>query len=100
MLLDESPYSKIRCIALCVLHLRRDFFCSVNHLSWGEVNANHKELGQADAYDPMTPDSRLRIKKEIAMVCGIFSREGGRYCFVLASEKNKKDQKNLVIPRD
>ena len=29
------------------------------------------------------------------MVGGFFSREGGRRCFILASDKNKKDQENL-----
>ena len=29
------------------------------------------------------------------MVSGFFSKEGGRRCFILASDKNKKDQENL-----
>ena len=29
------------------------------------------------------------------MVSGFLSKEGGRRCFILASDKNKEDQKNL-----
>ena len=31
------------------------------------------------------------------MVSGFLSKEGGRRCFILASDKNKKEQKNLRI---
>ena len=31
------------------------------------------------------------------MVSGFLSKEGGRRCFILASEKNTKEQKNLGI---
>ena len=31
----------------------------------------------------------------MAMVSGIFSKEGGRRCFILASDKYKKGQENL-----
>ena len=33
-----------------------------------------------------------RIAKEISMVSGSLSKEGSRRCFILASDKNKKDQ--------
>ena len=36
-----------------------------------------------------------RIAKEIAMVRGFFSKEGGRRYFIIASDKNEKEQKNL-----
>ena len=36
-----------------------------------------------------------RIAKEIAMVSGFLSKERGRRCFIRASDKNKKEQKNL-----
>ena len=45
--LDRTrTYSEIRCIALGVLQLRRNFgfFCSVNHFSEGGVNANHNAM--------------------------------------------------------
>lgn len=40
-----------------------------------------------------------KIAKEIAIVSGIFSWEGGRLCFILASEvdSRKKDQKKKPI---
>ena len=37
----------------------------------------------------------LRIGKEIGMKSGFLSKEGERRCFILASDKNKKDQKSL-----
>ena len=37
----------------------------------------------------------LRIGKEIGMKSGFLPKEGGRHCFILASDKNKKDQKSL-----
>ena len=41
-------------------------------------------------------DSRLfKNSKEIAMVSGFLSKEGGRRCFIRANDKNKKEQKNL-----
>ena len=36
-----------------------------------------------------------RIAKEIAMMNGFLSRAGGRPYFILARDKDKKDQKNL-----
>ena len=36
-----------------------------------------------------------RIAKEMAMESGFFSKEGGRRCFILASDKDKKGQENL-----
>ena len=36
-----------------------------------------------------------KTAREIAMVSGFLSKEGGRRCFILASDKNKKEQKNL-----
>ena len=38
--------------------------------------------------------TKLRVANANAMVSGIFVEpEGGRHCFVLASDTNKKDQK-------
>ena len=72
--------------------LRRDFgfFCFVNHLSEGGVNANHNVTCSPN-------DSRLLKNSEGNRVGEwIFCRrEGGRCCFILASDNNKKDQKNL-----
>ena len=36
-----------------------------------------------------------KTAKELAMVSEILLREGGRHCFILASDKNKKDQKKI-----
>ena len=69
-------YSEIRCIALRV------------YANIEGVNVNHN----------VTCSLILecsRIAKEMAMVSGFFSKEGGRRCFILASDKNKKDQENL-----
>ena len=38
---DIKSYSQIRCVALHRLQTSNGFFCSVNHLSGGGVNANH-----------------------------------------------------------
>ena len=65
-----------------------EFFCSVNRFKEGGVNVNHN----------VTCSLALecsRIAKEMAMVSGFFSKEGGRRCFILASDKNKKDPENL-----
>ena len=60
--------------------------------------ASHNQGNMLDhpAWLRMTLDCS-RIVKEIAMVSGFLSEEGGRRrrCFVLESDKNKKDQKNL-----
>ena len=70
-------------VSRCVLcKLRRDFwfFCSVNHLSRGGVNANHNATlspswarkYKTDMNLRMTLDCSRIIAKEIAMVGGIF----------------------------
>ena len=76
--------------ATCVCTHRRgfEFFCSVNRFNEGGVNVNHNVTCS------LTLECS-RIAKEMAMVSGFFSREGGRRCFILASDKNKKDQENL-----
>ena len=38
---DIKSYSQICCVALRCLQTSNGFFCSVNHLSGGGVNANH-----------------------------------------------------------
>ena len=77
--------------------LQRDFglFCSLKHFTEGGVNANHNVTGSPSLAEN---DSRLfkNIAKEIAMVSGFLSKEGGRRFFILASDKNKKEQKNLL----
>ena len=76
--------------------LQRDFglFCSVKHFTEGGVNANHNVTCSPSLAEN---ESRLfkNIAKEIAMVSGFLSKEGGRRCFILAMDKNKKEQKNL-----
>ena len=44
---------------------------------------------------PNFTENDLRIGKEIGMQSGFLSKEGGRRYFILASDKNKKDQKSL-----
>ena len=81
----------------CACYKRqRDFglFCSAKHFTEGGVNANHNVTCSPSLAEN---DSRLfkNIAKEIAMVSGFLSKEGGRRCFILASDQNKKEQKNL-----
>ena len=73
--------------------LRRDFgfFCSVNHCTDGGASASHNVTCSLSLAEN---DSRL-FKNRIAMDSGVLSKEGGRCCFILASNKNEKEQKNL-----
>ena len=95
--LDVSILTAKFVVSRCAYrNLRRDFgfFCSVNHFGEGGVHANHNATCSPSLTEN---DSRLfkNIAKEIAMVSGFLSKEGGRRCFILASDKNKKEQKNL-----
>ena len=66
------------------------FFCSVNHFSEGVVNANHNVTCSPSSAEN---DSGL-LKNSEGNRDGewIFCRqEGGRRCFILASDKNEKD---------
>ena len=66
--------------------LQRDFglFGSVKHFTEGGVNANHNVTCSPSLAEN---DSRLfkNIAKEIAMVSGFLSKEGGRRCSILYS---------------
>ena len=72
-------------------------FCTVNHLSGGGVNANHNATHSPSlARKKKTEDSRLLKNSE--RNCDDewnFCREQEQTCFILARDKNKKDQKNL-----
>ena len=63
-------YRVICCIALRVLQTDFGFFCSVNHFSEGEVNANHNVTCSPSLAENASDCSR--IAKEIAMVSGFF----------------------------
>ena len=67
-------------------------FC-FNHFSEDGVDANHS-VTCSSGWLRMTLDCS-RIAKEIAIVKDFLSKEGGRRCFILVSDKNKKSQKNL-----
>ena len=58
-------------------------------------NQTHNDSRQESSFS-LALDG-LRIAKEIAMVSEILSREGARYCFILASGVVilKKDEKKL-----
>ena len=85
--------NSLYCAAFCKLGRDFGFSCCVNHFSEGVVNANHNvtclpSLAKNDFSCP-------RIVKEITMVSG-FSVEGvRRRYFILSSDKNEKDHKNL-----
>ena len=74
------------------------FFCSVNHLSGGGVNANHDatHLPSLASKNKTENDSRLLKNSE-----GnhndewTFCRGQEANSFILARDKSKKDQKNL-----
>ena len=63
-------YRVICCIALRVLQTDFGFFCSVNHFSEGEVNANHNVTCSPSLTENDSDYSK--IAKEIAMVSGLF----------------------------
>jgi len=71
--------------------LRRDFgfFCSVNHLNRGGVNANHNIWTRSQKRN-------WEWRRKSRWWVDFLSKEGGRHCFILASDKIKKDQKNLL----
>ena len=79
-----------RC-AYCKLRRNFGFFCSVNHCTDGGASASHNVICSLSLAEN---DSRL-FKNRIAMDSGVLSKEGGRCCFILASNKNEKEQKNL-----
>ena len=67
--------------------------CSINHESEGGVNANHNVTCSPSLAEN---DSRLRRKgRKSRWRVDFLSKEGDRRCFILASDKNEKDQKNL-----
>ena len=75
-------------------YCKRGFFCSVNHFSEGGVNANHNVMCSPS----LTENDSSLLKNSVGNFDGewnFLSKEAGRGCFILASDKNKKDQKNL-----
>ena len=90
-------YSEIRCIALGVLQTQKEFWCSVNHFSESGVNANHNVTRTRPAWQAEN-DSRLLIENSEGNRNGeriFLLKEGGRRCFILASDKKEKDHENL-----
>ena len=92
-----ETYNEIRCIVLRVLQTSKGFFgffCSVNHFSEDGVNTNHNnvlsQLGWEWLY---TVQERKRRKSR--WWADFLSKEGDWRCFILASDKKKKDRKNL-----
>ena len=85
-------YCQIRCIALRVLN---GFwvFCSINHLSGGGVNIKSQCLNALSQLGPQKQNWEWRRKPQWWVE--FLSRERGRHCFILARDKNKKDQKTL-----
>jgi len=65
-------------------------FCSVNHFSEGGVNATCLP-SLAENESRLFKNSEGNRDGEYIFL----SKEGGRRCFILASDKNKKDQENL-----
>ena len=94
----------MRCIALRVLQSLKGFgfFCFVNRLSGG--GGSVIQITMQRAHPAWSVKTKLKIAwLKIAHEYGrksrwwgeFLSREGGRHCFILASDKNKKDQKRL-----
>ena len=75
------------------------FFCSVNHVSGGGVNANHNATHSPSLahkkQDWEWPLKWSRTAKKSRWWVEFLLRAGGRHCFILARDKNKKDQTKL-----
>ena len=80
------------------LQISNGFFCSVNHLSGGGVNANHNATHSPSLarkkQDWEWPQKWSRTAKKSRWWVEFLLRAGGRHCF-LARDKNKKDHKKL-----
>ena len=81
------------------LQTSNGFFCSVNHLSGGGVNANHNATHSPSLarkkQDWEWPLKWSRTAKKSRWWVEFLLRAGGRHCFILARDKNKKDHKKL-----
>ena len=82
-----AKFVVLRC-AFCKHRRDFGFISSVKHFSKGGVCKS--QSGRLR----MTLDFSIEARKSRWRV-DFLSEEGGRRCFVLASDKNKKDQKNL-----
>ena len=70
------------------------FFCSVNHFSEGGVNANHN----VTRWPSLAENDSVLLKNSEGNRDGdvdCLSKEGGGRCFILSSDKNEKDHKNV-----
>ena len=76
---------------------RRDFgsSCFVNHFSEGRVNENHNVTCSPSLAENDFGCSRIAKENGDGECFFFLLKEGGRPCFILASDKNEKDHKNL-----
>ena len=94
---DLTAKFVVSCCAYCKLRRDFGFFCSVNHFSEGGVKANHNVTSS-----PSLAENDFRLFKNSeanhnSWWVDFLSKEGVRRCFIFASDKNKKDQKNLRL---
>ena len=66
-----------------------------SHLSGGGVNANHNVWTRSPSLARKNKTENGEGNRDVWVE--FLSGEGDRHCFILASDKNKKEQKNLLI---
>ena len=94
---QRGNYRQIRCIALRVSKLRMGF--SVPSIIW--VGAKLMQITMQRTRPAWLAKTKLRMTLDCSKQrkswqwVDFLSRAGGRHCFILARDKNKKDQKNL-----
>ena len=93
-----SFYSQIRCIALRVCKLRMGF--SVPSIIWVGAELCKSQCNALAQLGPQKQNwewlySAQEKRRKWRWWVNFLSRAGGRHCFILAKDKNEKDQKNL-----
>ena len=66
-----------------------------SHLNGGGVNANHNVWTRSPSLARKNKTENGEGNRDVWVE--FLSREGDRHCFILAGDKNKKEQKNLLI---
>ena len=85
-------YCQIRYVALRVLQSSKGFWV---FLIW--VGAGLTQITMFEHARPAWQKQNWERRRKSRCWVEFLSREGDRHCFILASDKNKKEQKNLLI---